>query len=61
MRHILISLSADQILDTLNSSSFEKYRTPAITNRGLYTFYPLFEIQKRFSRVFFLNSGPMYG
>ena len=24
------------------------YRTRAITNRGLYTFYPLFEVQKRF-------------
>ena len=25
-----------------------KYRTRAIITRGLYTFYPLFEVQKRF-------------
>ena len=32
---------------------FTIYRTRAIITRGLYTFYPLFEFQKRFSRVFF--------
>ena len=31
------------------------YRTRAIITRGLYTFYPLFEVQKRFSRGFFLK------
>ena len=31
------------------------YRTRAIITRGLYTFYPPFEVQKVFSRVFFLK------
>ena len=31
------------------------YRTLAIITSGLYTFYPLFEVQKRFSRGFFLK------
>ena len=29
------------------------YRTRAIITRGLYTFYPLFEVQKRFFKEFF--------
>ena len=29
-----------------------KYRTRSIITRGLYTFYLLFEVQKRFSRGF---------
>ena len=29
------------------------YRTRAIITRGLYTFYPLFEVQKRFFKGFF--------
>ena len=29
------------------------YRTRAIITRGLYTFYPIFEGQKRFLRSFF--------
>ena len=33
-----------------------KYRTRAIITRGLYTFYQLFEVQKRFLRGFLLNS-----
>ena len=38
------------------------YRTRAIITRGLYIFYPLFEVQKRFFKeLFFLNSGLMYG
>ena len=32
---------------------FFNYRTRAIINRGLYTFYPTFERQKRFLRSFF--------
>ena len=31
------------------------YRTRAIITRGLYTFYPLFEVQKRFFKGFFLK------
>ena len=31
------------------------YHTRAIITRGLYTFYPLFEVQTRFSRGFFLK------
>jgi hypothetical protein len=30
-----------------------EYRTRAIINRGLYTFYPLFEVQKRFFKGLF--------
>ena len=30
-----------------------KYRTRAIITRGLYTFYPLFEVQKRFFKGLF--------
>ena len=30
-----------------------EYRARAIITSGLYTFYPLFEVQKRFSRGFF--------
>ena len=38
------------------------YRTRAIITRGLYTFYPLFEDQKRFFKeVFWENSVLMYG
>ena len=41
---------------------FSKYRTRAIITRGLYTFYLLFKVQKRFSKgLFSLNSGLMYG
>ena len=29
------------------------YRTRAIITRGLYTFYPIFESQKRFFKEFF--------
>ena len=29
------------------------YRTRAFITRGLYTFYPIFEDQKRFLRIFF--------
>ena len=40
----------------------DKYRTRAIITRGLYTFDPLFEVQKRFFKgIFSLNSGLMYG
>ena len=39
-----------------------KYCTRAIITRGLYTFYPLFEGQKRFFKeVFSENSAFMYG
>ena len=39
-----------------------KYRTRAITTRGLYTFSPLFEVQERFFKGFFSeNSGLKYG
>ena len=31
------------------------YRTRAIITRGLYTFYPLFEVQKRFFKGFLLK------
>ena len=31
------------------------YRTRTIITRGLYTFYSLFEVQKRFLRGFFLK------
>ena len=31
------------------------YRMRTIVTRGLYTFYPLFDVQKRFSRDFFLK------
>ena len=38
------------------------YRTRAIITRGLYSFYPLFESQKRFFKeVFSENSVLMYG
>ena len=30
-----------------------KYRTRAIKTRGLYTFYPIFEGQKRFFKEFY--------
>ena len=33
--------------------AFSEYRTHAIITRGLYTFYPIFEGQKRFLRSFF--------
>ena len=46
---------------TMLSRRFE-YRTRAIITRGLYTFYPLFEVQKRFFKgLFSYNSGLMYG
>jgi hypothetical protein len=32
-----------------------RYRTRAIITRGLYNFYPLFEVQKRFFKGFFLK------
>ena len=32
-----------------------EYCTPTIITRGLYTFYPLFEVQTRFSMGFFLK------
>ena len=32
-----------------------RYRTRAIITRGLYIFYPLFEVQKLFSRGFFVK------
>ena len=35
-----------------NTSEFN-YRTRAIITRGLYTFYPLFEVQKRFFKELF--------
>ena len=36
-----------------------KYRTRAIITHGLYTFYPLFEVQKRFFQgAFFLKFWP---
>ena len=34
---------------------FFEYRTRAIITRGLYSFYPLFEVQKRFFKGFFLK------
>ena len=37
----------------LKSFLKEKYRTRAIITRGLYTFYPLFEVQKRFFKGLF--------
>ena len=38
------------------------YRTSAIINRGLYTFYPLLEVKKRFFKgLLSENSGLMYG
>ena len=38
------------------------YRTRAIITRGLYTFYPLFEVQKRFFKgLVSWNSCLMYG
>ena len=41
---------------------FSNYRTRAIITRGLYTFYPIFEGQKRFFKELFLqNSDLMYG
>ena len=36
-----------------NFWSDSDYRTRAIITRGLYTFYPIFEDQKRFLRSFF--------
>ena len=35
--------------------NLSNYRTRTIITRGLYTFYPLFEVQKRFSRNIFLK------
>ena len=32
-----------------------QYRTRAIITRGLFTFYPLFEVQKRFIKLLFLK------
>ena len=41
------------------SPLFCKYRTHAIITRGLYTFYPLLEVQKRFFKgSFFLKFWP---
>ena len=38
----------------ITKSSLENiYRTSAIITRGLYTFYPLFEVQKRFFKGLF--------
>ena len=34
--------------------AFSEYRTRAIITRGLYTFYPIFESQKRFFKELFL-------
>ena len=41
--------------ETANSKMHElfDYRTRAIITRGLYTFYPLFEVQKRFFKGLF--------
>ena len=33
----------------------DTYRTRAIITRGLYTFYPIFEVQKRFFNELFLK------
>ena len=39
---------------TVKTSAFQyTYRTRAIITRGLYTFYPIFEGQKRFFKVLF--------
>ena len=41
---------------------WHSYRTRAIITHGLYIFYPLFGIQKRFFKEFFSeNSVLMYG
>ena len=46
-------------VDFLENTNFT-YRTRAIITRGLYTFYPLFEGQKRFFKeVFSENSAFM--
>ena len=42
---------ADCLERSMHSDS--DYRTSAIITRGLYTFYPLFEVQKRFFKGFF--------
>ena len=45
-----------------NLKYHQRYRTRSIITRGLYTFYPLFEGQKRFFKEFFSeNSAFMYG
>ena len=49
------------ILNCLLKDSIS-YRTRAIITRGLYTFYPIFEGQKRvFKELFSQNSDLMYG
>ena len=37
------------------------YRTRVIITRGLYTFYPLFEVQSFFQGAFFLKFWPYVG
>ena len=46
---LMSKMSLDEHLQKIN------YHTCAIITRGLYTFYPLFEVQKRFLRGFFLK------
>ena len=52
--HLVLS-----VLERTSSSIFSyllyesAYRTRAIITRGLYTFYPLFEVQKRFFQELF--------
>ena len=51
-----------ELLSILKGCVVRMYRTRAIITRGLYTFYPLFEGQKRFFKEFFSeNSAFMYG
>ena len=39
--------------NSLEAEFITMYRTRAIITRGLYTFYPLFEVQKRFFKGLF--------
>ena len=43
----------DSKKEALSSSAIFMYRTRTIITRGLYTFYPFFEVQKRFFKGLF--------